>query len=283
MTGNGTPIREMSNIWGEDYEQAWKSIEESLPKYHSTKGMTWQQEIQDKYDPQSAWPVAGGVATGVGTILPFLPAGQLAPVFSFLSTAGNSSVQAQEAGVDFEDAYLYGLSTGALNTVIDMVSGGIGGIGKGYLDDLIDPLAHRVIGSLGKDFVRVGGEFAEGYVSEVGDAFLQKIWNGDESGFWDTLAAAQPTALNSAFQDLLLSAVLRTPGRVRQGLEYVQNSSGQRTASPDVHGQQSVQGFLRRPLDSYSGMEDNGNVNSDTDLSQIKSQQEPDEVLAAHL
>lgn len=117
---------------------------------------------------------AGGVAgsLGAGTKL---AQGVSSATFG-LGAGGGATEQALKEGANLSNATIYGALSGAMETAVEMASGGIGGVGKGYLGKIFPNVAKKLTA---KASVRIAsnmlGEGLEEVVSELASPYLKQI------------------------------------------------------------------------------------------------------------
>lgn len=123
--------------------------------------------------------VSTGFAKGIEGIIDFLigVAGEIGGLF------GADKSWAEEAlieGADLDSAMAYGTLSGLTETIIEMASGGIGGIGKGWISKLApnfttkltvkfasSTLAKLVINSIGEGMEEVAGDWIDPYLKRL--------------------------------------------------------------------------------------------------------------------
>lgn len=122
----------------------------------------------------------GEVSEGVGGLLPYIAAGAVAgPTASLaalgLSSGGNEASFAYDNGASIDEAVGAGAKTAAKEIATEKIIGGIGGLGGGYLDNLVkkaiggNKLAGRVVNAL--------GEGLEEVISDRLQYYIDKEWN----------------------------------------------------------------------------------------------------------
>ena len=164
-----------------------------------------------------------GAASGIGQMLPAVAitvatagagagamgaqaaakAGQIAGTIAFgVSAAGMSQEEAYQNGADYYQGFGYGLLSGALETAIEMISGGASKyfMGAGLIDKVVDKVVKESATNLalkkGLEFaVDVLGEGMEEVISEALNPYLKKI-------------TYDPDAEGATFEDLLTAGVI---------------------------------------------------------------------------
>lgn len=142
------------------------------------------------------------IASAAKGILSGEQAGQL--LFG-LQVAGNSASQAKQEGADFGESLAYGVSSGLMESLIERVSGGIPGLGNGFLDDVAARVASNPIVLNALDILGEGGEEA---VSAILDPYIRR-------------AIYDPDAENATPEEIAESAVTGAlaAGILKGGLE----------------------------------------------------------------
>ena len=127
-----------------------------------------------EYEPSKGQALAGDVLSGVGGMLPTIAANLLAP------GAGYAVLGAQGVGGGTKQAYnetgklgaaeeIYGALSGAAEILVEKLSGGIGGLGNGAVDDI----AKKIIKN---GLIRnATGEGIEEAITTFIDPYLQRI------------------------------------------------------------------------------------------------------------
>lgn len=155
--------------------------------------LTPEEKEQLSYMNTGVGQIAGQVLQGVGQQLPNIGIGkaigatagllgagtkgvgiatQIGSTTAFTSSAiGNSTAEALYEGADLDEAQTYGVLSGALETGVEFLSGGIGGVGEGLLDKAIPQISKNkavkyIVGAL--------GEGAEEMVSEVVTPYIKR-------------------------------------------------------------------------------------------------------------
>lgn len=118
--------------------------------------------------------VGGAIASGLGASAKVISiTSQVASTASFgMGAMGQATQQALNEGASYEDAKVYGLASGLVETGIELISGGIGGVGKGVAQGLVPKLTQN---SIVKFFSNAVGEGAEEMISEVIDPYLKRV------------------------------------------------------------------------------------------------------------
>lgn len=135
----------------------------------------WSRNLDLWYNPDGVMQFVGQVGESVGQMLPAVAIGSvtggLGSTVAFGISASGRGVQQSVAKTGELGAkeWAYGVGSGALETAIETASGGIGGVGVGYLDDI----ARKVIPS---NFIRSAiGEGLEEVASGIIDPYLQRV------------------------------------------------------------------------------------------------------------
>lgn len=174
----------------------------------------WEKSIEERYKPTEAERKVTGIGQSVAQMLPAigvskavgaaqaapkavsaakgLPTGERAGQALFgLQAAGNAASQAKQEGASLEQSVAYGAASGLTESLIERVSGGIPGLGKGALDDVASRVASNPIVRNSLDILGEGGEEA---VSAVLDPYLRR-------------AMYDPDAKNATPQEIAEAAV----------------------------------------------------------------------------
>lgn len=119
--------------------------------------------------------------TSVGQMLPSIGLSMIAPglgTVGFMASAGGSGMEeALNYGADYKKSFLYGLASGVTEGLIESVSGGIGGIGSGFVDGLFGKLTKNTAVKIG---ISMLGEGAEEVASELVRPKLERIYKNKE-------------------------------------------------------------------------------------------------------
>ena len=144
------------------------------------------------YDPGAGMSFVGDVASGIGGMIPavalsFIPvAGTALSTAAFgVGAAGQSASEAvKETGRLSGREWLYGAGSGALETGIEMLTGGIGGtkLAQGVTKNL----AKTTAGKVGMNII---GEGLEEVASDIANPFLKRATGVDENASvdWENL------------------------------------------------------------------------------------------------
>lgn len=174
----------------------------------------WEKSIEERYNPTDAEKRVLGIGKSVAQMLPAIGvskvvgAAQAAPkavsaakglltgervgqALFGLQAAGNAASQAKQEGASLGQSVAYGAASGLTESLIERVSGGIPGLGKGALDDVAARVASNPIVRNAVDILGEGGEEA---VSAVLDPYLRR-------------AMYDPDAKNATPQEIAEAAV----------------------------------------------------------------------------
>ena len=87
-----------------------------------------------------------------------------------------------------------------------------GCLGNSFADDLAMQLAgtdkERAIL---KAIFNIGGEGLEETIGTYEDAFISRLWNGDDRGVWQTIQETTPDALQSNLKHCIESTAIQKP------------------------------------------------------------------------
>lgn len=154
----------------------------------------WEESIEDRYKPTEAERKVTGIGQSVAQMLPAIGvskvvgAAQASPkavsaakglltgeragqALFGLQAAGNAASQAKQEGASLGQSVAYGAASGLTESLIERVSGGVPGLGKGVLDDVAARVASNPIVRNAVDILGEGGEEA---VSAVLDPYLRR-------------------------------------------------------------------------------------------------------------
>ncbi len=129
--------------------------------------------------------IVSDVLVNVGQMLPSIAlnvaTGGTAGTVAFgLSAGGSGAEQALQEGATKDEAILYGTINGAVETAIEMLSGGLGGLGKGQITKLMPNLSMKMAKSTAtKVLVNMAGEGVEEMVSESLQPLMKSIYKDD--------------------------------------------------------------------------------------------------------
>lgn len=188
----------------------------------------FEKSIEERYNPTQVEQMATGVGQAVTQMLPaigvskwlgaargvpkiasaakgILSGEQAGQLLFGLQVAGNSASQAKQEGADFGESLAYGVSSGLMESLIERVSGGIPGLGNGFLDDVAARVASNPIVLNALDILGEGGEEA---VSAILDPYIRR-------------AIYDPDAENATPEEIAESAVTGAlaAGILKGGLE----------------------------------------------------------------
>lgn len=188
----------------------------------------WEESIEDRYKPTEAERKVTGIGQSVAQMLPAIGvskvvgAAQASPkavsaakglltgeragqALFGLQAAGNAASQAKQEGASLGQSVAYGAVSGLTESLIERVSGGVPGLGKGVLDDVAARVASNPIVRNAVDILGEGGEEA---VSAVLDPYLRR-------------AMYDPDAKNATPQEIAEAAVTGAiaAGVLKGGLE----------------------------------------------------------------
>lgn len=128
-----------------------------------------------------------GAIQSVGEMLPSVAlnaipvAGQALSTASFVTSAmGRGAEQALQEGATLEQATKYGVVSGTVEGIIEMASGGVAGVGSGWLSKafpkvagkvstklMTKPVARAAMSMIGEGFEEVASEFARPYMERI--------------------------------------------------------------------------------------------------------------------
>ena len=180
----------------------------------------WEKSIEERYNPTDAEKRVLGIGKSVAQMLPAIGvskvvgAAQAAPkavsaakglltdervgqALFGLQAAGNAASQAKQEGAGLGQSVAYGAASGLTESLIERVSGGIPGLGKGVLDDVAARVASNPIVRNAVDILGEGGEEA---VSAMLDPYLRRaIYDPDaENATPEEIAEAAVTGAIAA-------------------------------------------------------------------------------------
>ena len=147
-----------------------------------------------------------GTAEAIGQMLPAVAlsgaTGGASTAYFFTSAFGGGTAEALEQGATLNDATSYGFLSGAAETAIESISGGIGGIGKGLAEKALTKAAPKVMAKLSTNKIisfagKAIGEGLEEVGSELLNPYLKRI----------TFDPDAPTASN---EEILQSFIIGT-------------------------------------------------------------------------
>ncbi len=134
-----------------------------------------------------------GAIQSVGEMLPSVAlnaipvAGQALSTASFVTSAiGRGAEQALQEGATLEQATKYGVVSGTVEGIIEMASGGVAGVGSGWLSKAFPKVAGKVSTKLmTKPVTRVAmsmiGEGFEEVASELARPYMERIYKSKEN------------------------------------------------------------------------------------------------------
>lgn len=182
--------------------------------------------------------------------------GPLAPVTMFMRSAGTSYNDAKKEGASDEQAYLYGMSTGALEAATEKMSSIAKPLqklyGKGVADDLTERVLHKLASKAttegkknaiyhgGKTFLSAMSEGLEEMVSEGLEPTIANKIYADATG--TTHSTSAKDILYAGAVGGVLGGVL---GGAGQAVEYSQGKTVQ-----NVYGDDGLKKLLKTAMDS---------------------------------
>ena len=198
----------------EERLKAMASLSENLatPEYENVGGIAgYGQQIAPIIGGQIAQMLVGsafGPAAGMGTL--------------FASAMGSSTGQALREGADYDEALLYGLTSGSIEMLTEKLTGGIPGLGIGGADNVANNLIQKFIGNragrnIAHFFYSMAGEGAEELLSEYLGAFAKGIYDDEtrKKDFGTIIAETTPDAINSFILGSLTGGILNAYGTYR--------------------------------------------------------------------
>ena len=181
----------------------------------------YNQSIEERYNPSDAMKFAGNVNETVANMLPSVGAGiltggastlgsasKLLPTGSNLGrtimglqAAGSGAQEAKQSGATLGQALTYGAASGALETAIESLTGGIPGLGKGAASEIVSKVVSNPAVQKVADIVGEGGEEA---LSTIITPYIKRaIYDSDaETATADEIA-------QSAVMGMLAAGVLQ--------------------------------------------------------------------------
>ena len=205
----------------------------------------WHADITEEYNPDSVMKFGGDVAHGLGQsswfLLSLIPGAQwLGPTVFGTGMVGQGISSAAEVtgDVGVKEA-AYGVTTAALETGLEVALGGMGkaakvGIGaaakktgKQTLKAIASSATRKGLAS--KLFSAAAGEFAEEFISEYADTFLQKMYQIDpnkEYSLKDALYAGAVGAVSGGISGGS-AAVIDTTVNQQRGARILANGNAQ--------------------------------------------------------
>lgn len=209
----------------------------------------YEQSIQERYDPSKADETMSGVAQNVAQVLLDIAAGKgLAKIASGggalmdeaaeaaktaqwgktvfgTRAAGGGANEAYSEGADAKQALQYGAASGAMEVLIESISGGIPGLGEGKLSQVVRKVTENPVASKVLDILGEGGE--EGLSAVLTPYIKRAVYNKD----------AETATAEEIAENVILGIV--TSGLL-QGLEIpgaLSRAGQKKTASAGETGQ----------------------------------------------
>lgn len=175
----------------------------------------YEQTLNQSYisDSPFAQNYIRGGAEQIGNMLPSIALSYVNPTLgkvSFgLSAAGGGIEEAIQSGATFDQALVYGVATGVLETAIEGISGGIGGVGEGLIGNILKEtgdatIAKLTTNTLVKFAANTIGEGLEEVASELINPYLKRVTFDP-----DAPTASTQSVLQSFILGALCSAVLQ--------------------------------------------------------------------------
>ncbi len=152
----------------------------------------WHEDITEEYNPDAAWKFGGDVAHGLGQsswlLLNLIPGANWVGTATFgagMVGQGISGAAEQTGDVGLKEV-AYGVTTAAIETGLEVALGGMGKVAKTGAGAFAKATGKQTLRSIASSSVRKGlasklfsaaaGEFAEEFVSEYADTFLQRAY-----------------------------------------------------------------------------------------------------------
>lgn len=182
--------------------------------------------------------------------------GPLAPVTMFMRSAGASYNDAKKEGASDEQAYLYGMSTGALEAATEKMSSIAKPLqklyGKGVADDLTERVLHKMASKAstegGKNAIYHGGKT---FLSAMSEGLEEMVSEGLEPTIANKIYAdATGTTHSTSAKDILYAGAVGgvlggVLGGAGQAVEYSQGKTVQ-----NVYGDDGLKKLLKTAMDS---------------------------------
>lgn len=213
-----------------DTSDRFKKIKENAYSTDLIPVKEVSQILANEYEPNKVEALAGDVLSGIGGMLPTIATDLLVPGAGYgvlgMQSAGGGTKQAYEntrnLGVKEE---IYGLLSGLAEVGVEKLSGGIGGLGDGAIDDIASKLIKN-------GFIRSAtGEGIEEAVTTLIDPYLQRLTydKAAEGGITnaETWKEATRSAIIGSLTSMVLqggSAAINLPQTVQQSRAEIRNS-----------------------------------------------------------
>ena len=215
----------------------------------------WEQSIEERYRPTDFERNVTGVGQAVVQMLPAIGTskvvsaarggasalnaaqnairGQQAGQALFgLQAAGQGAQEARQSGASLGQSLLYGASSGLMESLIERVSGGIPGLGKGVVDDVAAKVATHPLVRQALDMAGEGGEEA---VSAMLEPFLKRAIY-DPSAENATAEEIGQAAVMGALASGILKVGIDLPTAVGRTVANAQNVRAQVGTNEDLAG-----------------------------------------------
>ena len=216
----GGPFQDHANFISDNVQIAQEKLPELAEYFRRHEAAKHAQEIEEMYDAGGLIKIGGDIFSGGGQVgLAGLISAATGGVGGLLalgaSAAGNAATDARAGGASEEMAFVYGNLIGLIEVGTELLSGGIPWLPKGLLDnvlaDVVETNMGRVAWKAAQDAL---GEGAEEFISTMAEAYLAKLWNGDERDAWQTFEETFPDALYAAFQGAATSTIMCAPENI---------------------------------------------------------------------
>lgn len=229
----------------------------------------YNQSIEERYNPSDAMKFAGSINETVANMLPSVGAGiltggastlgsasKLLPTGSNLGrtimglqAAGSGAQEAKQSGATLGQALTYGAASGALETAIESLTGGIPGLGKGAASEIVSKVTSSPVV---RRLVDVAGEGGEEALSTIITPYIKRaIYDSDAQN-----ATAEEIA-QSAVMGMLAAGVLQA------GIELPSYLDTRAQVTRQANANLSDPEFVRSTTDSAI-QEINRNLNRQT-------------------
>jgi len=248
-----------------------------------------------------------GAIQSVGEMLPSVAlnaipvAGQALSTASFVTSAmGRGAEQALQEGATLEQATKYGVVSGTVEGIIEMASGGVAGVGSGWLSKAFPKVAGKVSTKLmTKPVTRVAmsmiGEGFEEVASELARPYMERIYKSKENIDPVTMEnILQTFTIGALASGIMQGGMVAVTGRTnfRASLieEQIQNinekitqETEKGTITPEkskayAEQQEALLGQLEETLGATVVVKDT--AQQQTTPTEVKQEEEPKEILS---
>lgn len=213
----------------------------------------WHESITEDYNPDDVIKFGGDVLHGLGQsswfLLSLIPGAQwLGPAVFGAGMVGQgiSSAAEQTGDVGLKEV-AYGATTAALETGLEVALGGMGKVAKAGVGAIAKKTGKSTFQKIASSAARKGlakkifsdaaGEFAEEFISEYADTFLQKLYQVNPNAEYSLTNALYAGAVGAVSGGVSAGSVdvISTTARQQIGAKLIKDGNAQTTVNTATH------------------------------------------------